>query len=109
MLKAIFVDYTGTIIKNDGQDVRKLLKRCYENSDIESPQIMLTYWWNLIKEFEEKSYGNTFLSEDEIVEEILKHCVKQIHLKDNLDELHELCRRFWIHAPAFEDAKEFFF
>ena len=44
MLKAIFVDYTGTIIKNDGQDVRELLKRCYENSDIESPQVMLTYW-----------------------------------------------------------------
>lgn len=108
MLKAVFVDYTGTIIKNDGQDVREMVRRCYENSDIESPQAMLTYWWKRIKEFEEKSFGDTFLSEDEIVEEILQHCVKQIHLKDNLDELHELCRRFWIHAPVFEDTREFF-
>ena len=39
---------------------------------------------------------------------ILQTCVKEIGLQDDLDELYNLCRRFWMYAPAFEDVEEFF-
>lgn len=45
MIKAVFIDYTGTIIQEGGSDVTELVKRCYANSDIESPEAMLSYWW----------------------------------------------------------------
>lgn len=108
MRKAILMDYTGTIIQEDGPDVEELIKRCYKNSDIESPEKMVAYWWRLIKKYESNSYGESFKTEDEIVDKILKTCEKEIHLKEDLAQLHRLCQRFWMYAPIFEDVKEFF-
>ncbi|EEG74752.1 HAD family hydrolase [[Clostridium] hylemonae] len=108
MLKAVFVDYTGTIIKEEGPDIREVIRRTYENSDIESPQAMVAYWWRLLNEYEEKSFGNSYMSEDDIVEELLKICEKEIHLKENPKELHAAFQRFWMYAPAYEDTAAFF-
>ena len=36
MLKAVFIDYTGTIMKEAGKDVEEMTMRLYKNSDIES-------------------------------------------------------------------------
>ena len=49
MLKAVFVDYTGTIIQEDGPDIQQLIMRAYQNSNIESPKAMVAYWWNKVK------------------------------------------------------------
>lgn len=108
MLKAVFVDYTGTIIKEDGPDIQQLIMRAYQNSNIESPKAMVAYWWNKVKRYEEESFGERFITEDEIVDQILEDCREEIHLEDDKNLLHELCRRFWVHAPAFDDTAELF-
>ena len=88
MLKAVFLDYTGTIIKEGGPDMEKLAMRCYKNSEIESPRKMIAYWWELLKKYETESYGEHYKTEDEIVDQILETCREKIHLQDNLEELH---------------------
>lgn len=108
MLKAVFVDYTGTIVKEEGPDIQEVISRTYRNSDIESPQAMVSYWWKLLNEYEEKSCGSSYISEDDIVDELLNICKRELHLEENLKELHAAFQRFWMYAPAYEDTKEFF-
>lgn len=108
MIKAVFLDYTGTIIEEGGPDAMEMLSRCYKNSDIPSMEEMLAYWWKLIKTFEAVSYKESYITEDEIVDRALKECAEKIHLKEDFEELHRLCQRFWAYAPAFPDTKEFF-
>lgn len=108
MLKAVFVDYTGTIVKEEGPDIQEVISRTYRNSDIESPQAMVSYWWKLLNEYEEKSCGSSYISEDDIVDELLNICKRELHLEENLEELHAAFQRFWMYAPAYEDTKEFF-
>ncbi|KMZ53786.1 HAD family hydrolase [Dorea sp. D27] len=108
MLKAVFVDYTGTIVKEEGPDIQEVISRTYRNSDIESPQAMVSYWWKLLNEYEEKSCGSSYISEDDIVDELLDICEKELHLKEDLEELHAAFQRFWMYAPAYEDVREFF-
>ena len=43
MIKAVFLDYTGTIIEEGGPDGMEMLKRCYRNSDMESMEACLLY------------------------------------------------------------------
>ena len=74
MIKAVFLDYTGTIIEEGGPDGMEMLRRCYENSDIESMEAMLAYWWKLIKTFEAVSYKENYITEDEIVDKALEEC-----------------------------------
>ena len=63
MIKAVFLDYTGTIIEEGGPDGMEMLKRCYRNSDMESMEAMLAYWWKLIKNFEAVSYKDSYITE----------------------------------------------
>lgn len=71
MIKAVFLDYTGTIIEEGGPDGMEMLKRCWKNSDIESMEAMLAYWWKLIKAYEAVSYKESYITEDEIVDRAL--------------------------------------
>ena len=108
MIKAVFIDYTGTTVKEDGEEIREVVRRVCQNSDLHDPKAVLELWWKRMKQYEENSYRENYLTEDEIVDKILRSLTVEIHLRENLTELHELIRRFWVSAPVFPDAKEFF-
>ena len=72
MIKAVFIDYTGTITREDGAVSMEVVKRCYGNSDAKSPQEALTYWWGNLKKYEEAAYLDDFITEDEIVDQLLE-------------------------------------
>lgn len=108
MIKAVFIDYTGTIVEKDGKELKDVVMRLCKNSHIHEPKDVMELWWKLIRKYEEDSYGGHYLTEDEIVHEALKDMVKQINLNDDLEELHGLVQSFWINAPLFSDAKIFF-
>ena len=61
-----------------------------------------------MNEYEEKSCGSSYISEDDIVDELLNICERELHLEENMEELHAAFQRFWMYAPAYEDTKEFF-
>lgn len=108
MVKAIFIDYTGTIITQTGKDVEEMVYRVCKNSDMKNPKDFIKYWWGMIKEYENAFEGSTYITEDEIVDKMLERCVQEIHLQENLEELHTLCQRFWMYAPLYDDVKNFF-
>ena len=108
MVKSIFIDYTGTIIQEKGEDLEKIVLRIWKNSNFKNPEEIAVSWWNRLKMMEEKSFGDTFLTEDEIVEHLLKLFEEEEGLADNFSELHKLFQRFWMYAPIFEDVEEFF-
>lgn len=108
MIKAVFLDYTGTIITQGGKDAETMVYRVCKNSDMKDPGAFMKYWWGMIKEYEEAFEGAEYITEDEIVDKMLARCVEELHLKENLAELHTLCQRYWMYAPLYDDVKEFF-
>lgn len=108
MVKAVFMDYTGTIIQEKGADLEKIVSRIWKNSRLETAEETVRYWWSLIKTMEERSYGDDFLTEDEIVDCLLERLGREKGLADDFSELHKLFQRFWMYAPVFDDVKEFF-
>lgn len=107
-MKAVFIDYSGTITQESGPDIEQVILRCCKNSDIKDPVQLTTYWWKRLKEFEAASYLDTFTTEDEIVDKLLEELEREHHLQENLPELHKLFQNFWMYAPIFEDVKAFF-
>ena len=101
------MDYTGTILQEGGPDMQQLVKRVSQNSSLKDPQKVVQLWWKLLKEYEEKSIGDSYMDEDRIVDCILRDLQEQIDLKDNLEELHQLVRNFCVYAPGFPDALDF--
>lgn len=108
MLKAIFLDYTGTMVREDEPYTQELVKRFVTHSDIHDPMEIFTKVWGLVKKTEAEYFGDNFVMKDEMVDIILEYCVEHFGLNDNLDELHELWKNSWIYAPLFDDVKPFF-
>ena len=108
MLKGIFIDYTGTTVQETGKEIEEVVMRICRSSDLHEPKEAVALWWKWLKEYEEKSYKETYLTEDEIVDRVLEHLKKDINLRENFEELHRLFQQFWIHAPAFPEVRDFF-
>lgn len=107
-IKAVFIDYTGTTVQENGKELQEVVERVCKNSDLHEPKSVIAMWWKLVKQYEDTCYKENFLTEDEIVDRILKDLTQSIHLKDSLEELHQLLREFWIHSPLFPDVEDFF-
>ena len=108
MIKAYFLDYTGTMVKEDEPYTRQLLEYFVTHSSIKDPKEVLKVVWEMVKDLEAKSYGDSFIKNDEKVDRILDYCVKEYGLNGDLDHMHEIWRKVWVHAPLFEDVKPFF-
>lgn len=108
MKQAVLVDYTGTLVKEDGPDLHGVVRAICANSDEKDPRRALAFWWQRLKQYEAASFGPAFLTQDEIVQRILADCERQLHLQADKAALHAGLRRFWASAPLFEDAPAFF-
>ena len=106
--KAVFLDYTGTMVREDEPYTMKLLQYFLTHSDLKEPAKALQVVWGMIKQIEYSCYQETFIKKDEMVERILAACVKDYGLSGDLAYMHELWRNSWIHAPLFEDVEPFF-
>jgi len=108
MIKAVFIDYTGTTVQEKGTEIQELVTRLCRNSSLHEPEDVVRRWWTLVKQYEESCFGERYLTEDEIVDRILEKFKIENDLNDSAEELHDLVRRFWVNAPLFPDAEEFF-
>ena len=107
MIKAVLLDYTGTMVREDDPWTMKLLKIFLENSDLKDPREALGAVWGLVKKSEWEDYQDSYIGKDEMVERILSHCRDEYNLRADLKEMHDIWRNIWIHAPLFEDVLPF--
>lgn len=107
MIKAVFMDYTGTIVQDNSKEMQEVVMRVCRNSDLHDPGAVVALWRKLVKQYEESSFEESYLSEDEIVDRVLDKLTEEINLHEKLGELHELIRSFWVNAPLFPDVRGF--
>lgn len=108
MLKAVFLDYTGTIMQEQNSYALKMAQEIASQSSLKDISEIIKIWWTLIKEMEEASYLDTYLTEDQIVEKALDVLEKKYDYCGNRKEFIRLAHCFWSESPAFEDVKGFF-
>lgn len=108
MIKAVFMDYTGTIVQETGKEIQETAMIICQNSSLHDPRTLLKEWWGVIKKYEEASYGDSYLTEDEIADRALNFLVDKFQLKADLEKLHRLIQGFWVNAPIFPDVRNFF-
>lgn len=108
MIRAVFIDYTGTMVQEDEPYTRELLGYFITHSDLKDPREVLKVVWGKVKELEAASHGEAFIRNDDKVDVILKYCTENCGLTGDLEYMHETWRKIWVHAPLFDDVKPFF-
>ena len=108
MIKAVFIDYTGTMVQEADENIKKLVGIFITHSNLKDTQEVMRICWGMIKQSEWEDYLDTFIDTDELVDRILAYCVEHYGLSADLELMHGLWRNSWIHAPLYPDAEAFF-
>lgn len=66
MIKAIFIDFYGTIVFEDGEIISKISDMIYKSGNAQSVSQIGSYWWESFKRLFENSYGENFRTQREL-------------------------------------------
>ncbi len=108
MIKAIFVDFYGTIVFEDGENVSKISNRIYETGKAESASQVGSYWWDVFKTLFENSYGESFRTQRDLETQSLVDTIKYFESSEDGVKLSNEMFEYWVKPPIFEESKQFF-
>lgn len=108
MVEAIFIDFYGTVVFEDGENVAKISRIIYETGKAESVGEIGNYWWNRFKTLFENSYGEMFQTQRELETQSLKDTIEYFSSTADADKLSDEMFEYWMAPPIFEESKEFF-
>lgn len=107
-MKAVFVDYTGTLLKNENSDLEEFYKRFSASTNVKSIEDGKAWWSHHLRALEKEAVGDTYRNADELCVEILHTAQQELHLKEDIETLHQLHQNYWMYGEFFQDAITFF-
>ena len=107
MIKAIFLDFSGTMVHEDDPYIMQLMRYFLTSSDLNTPEKVLTTVWGMLKKLEWDCFQDTFIKKDAMVDRILADCVREYHLTADLSAMHTAWRNSWLRTPLFDDVRPF--
>lgn len=108
MTKAVFIDYTGTIMREKNKYSIEMAENIAANSSVKNVTEVFKIWWTLIGELENSCYGDKYRTQEWILEKAISILKEKYHYTGNGDALISLAHLFWSKSPAFDDVKDFF-
>ena len=107
-IKALFVDFYGTIVHEDGEVIKKITDIIQKTGFAEDKSEIDSFWWKDFQTMFQNSYGDTFETQRALEEKSLEHTLAKFRSTANAKELSNLMFDHWVKPPIFEDSKEFF-
>ncbi|MDE6030623.1 MAG: HAD family hydrolase [Oscillospiraceae bacterium] len=107
-VKAIFSDFYGTLVHEDGAVIKRITKEIAEPGTTDNTSEIGGFWWREFQSSLEKSFGDNFKTQRELEFQSLRKTIEHFHSTADAGILSELMFDFWVKPPAFEDSKPFF-
>ncbi len=107
-IKALFVDFYGTIVHEDGEVIKKITDIIQKTGVAEDKSEIDSFWWKDFQAMFQNSYGDTFETQRALEEKSLEHTLAKFRSTADAKELSNLMFEHWVKPPIFEDSKEFF-
>lgn len=108
MVKAVFIDFYGTVVFEDGENVSRISNRIFETGKAESASKVGSYWWDVFKTLFENSYGENFRTQRELETQSLVNTIQYFGSSEDGVKLSNEMFEYWVKPPIFEEAKQFF-
>ena len=108
MVKAIFVDFYGTIVFEDGENVSRISDMIYKSGNAQSVSQIGSYWWESFKNLFENAYGENFRTQRELETESLIDTINHFASTEDGIRLSNEMFEYWVKPPIFEESKQFF-
>ena len=107
VIKAIFMDYYGTVTYENGPISVEVVKRIYKNSDAKTPEEVFRCWWKLYRGKLEEANGENFRTQNDVALESFQELLEHYHCPEDAGELLSRMEVHWCTTPVYEDARKF--
>lgn len=108
MIKAIFIDFYGTVVFEDGEVIKKVTQEIYETGKVENKSEIGGYWWNEFQAAFLNSYGETFETQRKLEYQSLAKTIEHYQSTADAKALSDMMFAYWQAPPIFEESKQFF-
>ena len=107
MIKALLVDFFGTLVYEDGAVVRRLAETVAETGDSDDLKGIIGYWWDIFSESFHRAHGADFVPQRELEYRALCETVQHFHSAADARALSEMLFANWMRPPIFPDSTSF--
>jgi len=107
-IKAVFLDFYGTLVHEDDDIIPVICENVRLNTGIEcSNKDIGIFWWKTFSEMFKNSWGSTFKTQRELEMESLDKTIRFYQSKCDPKEIIQIQFEHWIKPKIFEDTKMF--
>lgn len=107
MVKALFMDFYGTIAYEIGPVAVEVIKDIYKNSKAESMEEVTKYWWKIFRDKLKGANGKDFQSQHDVALICFQNLKEHFACTLDPEKLLERMEVHWCTSPLYEDAMEF--
>lgn len=108
MIKAVFTDFYGTLVYEDGAVIEKICNEIFNTGNAESKSQIGSYWWQEFQTSFINSFGDNFKTQRELEHLSLVKTTERFQSPANVEKLSEMMFEHWVKPPVFEDTELFF-
>ena len=108
MTKAVFIDFYGTIVHEDGEVIWKVRQEIFDTGETQEISEISTYWWNEFQTSFMSAYGSNFQTQRELEYQSLSKTIQHFHSSADARQLSDLMFEHWVKPPVFEESERFF-
>lgn len=113
MIKAIFIDFYGTVVYEDGEViervVREIIRTQKDNSGSTEDKFAIDgYWWKEFQTAFTNAYGDSFETQRKLEYQSLAKTIEHFGSTADAVALSEEMFAYWRKPPIFPESKEFF-
>lgn len=108
MVKAVLIDFYGTIVHEDGEVIKKISQEIFDTGNVEDQSEIGSYWWNEFQAGFLSAYGDNFEKQRVLEYQSLAETIRHFESTADALSLSNMMFEHWMKPPIFEEAKEFF-
>lgn len=108
MVVAVFIDFYGTVVHEDGEVIEKISQEILETGTARDKSEIASYWWNEFQTAFLSAYGDAFKTQRELEYQSLRKTIQKYRSSANAEKLSNCMFEHWMNPPVFEESKRFF-
>lgn len=108
MVKAVFIDFYGTVVHEDGEIIHKISQEIFNTGNAATEAEIDSYWWHEFQTAFISAHGSNFKTQRELEYQSLSKTIQHFNSSADSRLLSNLMFEHWIKPPIFEESKPFF-
>ena len=108
MLKAVFVDFYGTVVFEDGEVIKKVGQEIFATGRAENTSEIGSYWWKEFQAAFHNVHDDSFETQRKLEHGSLEKTIQHFCSTADAEALSNLMFAYWVKPPIFEESKQFF-